>query len=176
MDCAPAIFGSREVTNIGNLRSICCPPTTGRNSARPAHHRSRCPLDAATYLAERKVLLHEQLTRVGQLLKDNALPDVRIDKNKVRITPLDAEIPEGVEELARKAYAKVRRIKITQLLIEDRPTDPLQSAFHASAQWRSRQRSRGSLGLTPRRSHQPRPDQDGGCHSWHDAHTALLGE
>ena len=57
-------------------------------------------------LAERKVLLHEQLTRVGQLLKDNALPDVRIDKNKVRITPLDAEIPEGVEELARKAYAK----------------------------------------------------------------------
>jgi len=76
------------------------------------------PLDAATYLAERTTLLHEQLTRVGQLLKDNALPDVRIDKNKVRITPLDAEIPEGVEELARKAYAKVRRIKITQLLIE----------------------------------------------------------
>src|SRR5260370_9429915 len=63
-------------------------------------------------------MLCEQLTRVGQLLKDNALPDVRIDKNKVRITPLDAEIPEGVEELARKAYAKVRRIKITQLLIE----------------------------------------------------------
>ena len=76
------------------------------------------PLDAAMYLAERKVLLHVQLTRVGQLLKDNALPDVRIDKNKVRITPLDAEIPEGVEELACKAYAKVRRIKITQLLIE----------------------------------------------------------
>ena len=43
---------------------------------------------------------------------------MRIDKNKVRITPLDAEIPEGVEELARKAYAKVRRVKITQLLIE----------------------------------------------------------
>ena len=76
------------------------------------------PLDAATYLDERKILLHDQLTRVGQLLKDNVLPDVRIDKNKVRITPLDAEIPEGVEELARKAYAKVRRIKITQLLIE----------------------------------------------------------
>jgi TnpA family transposase len=76
------------------------------------------PLDAATYLTERKTLLHEQLTRVGQLLKDNALPDVRIEKNKVRITPLDAEIPEGVEELARKAYAKVRCIKITQLLIE----------------------------------------------------------
>ena len=73
---------------------------------------------AATYLTERKTLLHEQLTRVGQLLKDNALPDVRIDKNKVRITPLDAEIPEVVEELARKAYARVRRIKITQLLIE----------------------------------------------------------
>jgi hypothetical protein len=76
------------------------------------------PLDAAKYLSERKALLHEQLTRVGQLLKENALPDVRIDKNKVRITPLDAEIPEGVEELARKAYAKVRRIKITQVLIE----------------------------------------------------------
>ncbi len=76
------------------------------------------PLDVTTYLTERKTLLHEQLTRVGQLLKDNTLPDVRIDKNKVRITPLDAEIPERAEELARKAYAKVRRIKITQLLIE----------------------------------------------------------
>ena len=53
------------------------------------------PSDFTTYLTERKTLLHEQLARVGQLLKDNALPDVRIDKNKVRITPLDAEIPEG---------------------------------------------------------------------------------
>ena len=34
-------------------------------------------------LAERKVLLHEQLTRVGQLLKDNALPDVRIDLDTI---------------------------------------------------------------------------------------------
>jgi TnpA family transposase len=76
------------------------------------------PLDAAIYLSERRAALHEQLSRVGQLAKENALPDVRIDANKVRITPLDAEIPEGVEELARQAYAKVRRIKITQLLIE----------------------------------------------------------
>lgn len=47
-----------------------------------------------------------------------ALPDVRHDADKVRITPLEAEIPEGVEELARKAYAEVRPIKITQLLVE----------------------------------------------------------
>jgi TnpA family transposase len=76
------------------------------------------PLDAATYLSERGAVLHEQLSRVVQLAKEHALPDVRIDANKVRITPLDAEIPEGVEELARQAYAKVRRIKVTQLLIE----------------------------------------------------------
>jgi hypothetical protein len=44
--------------------------------------------------------------------------DVRRDADKVRITHLEAEIPEGVEELARKAYAKVRPIKITQLLVE----------------------------------------------------------
>lgn len=33
-------------------------------------------------------------------------------------TWLEAEIPEGVEEMAGKAYAKVRPIKITQLLVE----------------------------------------------------------
>src|SRR5262249_52359872 len=63
------------------------------------------PLEAATYLGARSVVLHEQLTRVGQLVKDDALPDLHIDANKVRISPLDAEIPEGVEELARQAYA-----------------------------------------------------------------------
>lgn len=76
------------------------------------------PLEAKTYLAERGVELHEQLTRVGQRLSENDLPDVRRDADKVRITHLEAEIPEGVEELARKAYAKVRPIKITQLLVE----------------------------------------------------------
>jgi TnpA family transposase len=55
---------------------------------------------------------------VGQRLSENDLPDVRRDTDKVRITHLEAEIPEGVEELARKAYAKVRPIKITQLLVE----------------------------------------------------------
>jgi TnpA family transposase len=76
------------------------------------------PLNVTTYLADRRANLHEQLTGVGQLLKNNALPDVRLDKHKVRITPLEADIPAGVEELARKAYAKVRRVKITQLLVE----------------------------------------------------------
>ncbi len=51
-------------------------------------------------------------------MPENALPDVRRDADKVRITPLEADIPDGVEELARKAYAKVRPIKITQLLVE----------------------------------------------------------
>lgn len=55
---------------------------------------------------------------MGQRLSENDLPDVRRDADKVRITHLEAEIPEGVEELARKAYAKVRPIKITQLLVE----------------------------------------------------------
>ncbi len=76
------------------------------------------PLEAKTHLAERGAELHEQLTRVGQKLSENDLPDVRRDADKVRITHLEAEIPEGVEELARKAYGKVRPIKITQLLVE----------------------------------------------------------
>ena len=93
------------------------------------------PLNVTTYLADRSANLHEQLTHVGQLLKDNALPDVRLDKNKLRITPLEADIPAGVEELARKAYAKVRRVKITQLLVEIDQAHPLQPPFHTSASW-----------------------------------------
>ncbi len=76
------------------------------------------PLNASQYLTERGTLLDAQLKLVGRLLKENGLPDVRRDTDKVRISPLDAQIPEGVEELARKAYAKVRPIKITQLLVE----------------------------------------------------------
>ena len=122
------------------------------------------PLDAVAYLAERKVLLHEQLTQVGHLFKDNALPDVRIDKNKVSITPLDAEIPEGVVELARK-YAKVRRIKITQLLIE------IDQLIHFSRHFTHLHsgdpaKDREALLASPR-WRMPPP---------HDAHTPLLDE
>jgi TnpA family transposase len=100
------------------LEDYLLPPETWKEMRSGRRPPISAPLDAKTYLAERGKELDDQLTRVGKLLKENALPDVRRDAKKVRITPLDAEVPEGVEELARRAYAKVRPIKITQLLVE----------------------------------------------------------
>lgn len=46
------------------------------------------PLEAKTYLTDRGAALHEQLTRVGQRLSENDLPEVRRDADKVRIMHL----------------------------------------------------------------------------------------
>lgn len=100
------------------LEDYLLPPASWKELRQGRTPPVSAPLEAKTYLTERGSELHEQLTRVGQKLSENDLPDVRRDADKVRITHLEADIPEGVDELARKAYAKVRPIKITQLLVE----------------------------------------------------------
>lgn len=100
------------------LEDYLLPPASWKELRQERTPPVSAPLDAKTYLTERGAELHKQLIHVGQRLSENDLPDVRRDADKVRITHLEADIPEGVEELARKAYAKVRPIKITQLLVE----------------------------------------------------------
>jgi hypothetical protein len=90
------------------LEEYLLPPASWQELRQGRTPPVSAPLEAKTYLAERGKELHDQLTRVGQLLTENALPDVRRDADKVRITPLGAEIPDGVEKLARKAHTHAR--------------------------------------------------------------------
>ena len=76
------------------------------------------PTTCAAYLTERRERMAEQLAIVARLMEANQLPGVRMDKKKAHITPLDPDVPAGVDEVTRLAYAKVRRIKIADLLAE----------------------------------------------------------
>jgi hypothetical protein len=72
---------------LENEKTICYHLLPGRSYVRGERPKSSAPLEAQTYLAERGKELHEQLTCVGRKLSENALPDVRRDADKVRITP-----------------------------------------------------------------------------------------
>ena len=74
--------------------------------------------DWPTYLAERQAELKTQLRAVEQLVATGALPDVRLAKDRLVITPLSKAVPDDVEGLARQAYDLLPRIKLPDLLLE----------------------------------------------------------
>jgi len=75
------------------------------------------PTDVAVYLVQRRQDLHEQLATVADLMAADALPDVRLRKGKLTITPLPKAVPDAAEELAERAYARLPWVKITDLLV-----------------------------------------------------------
>ncbi|MGI9060491.1 MAG: Tn3 family transposase [Ktedonobacteraceae bacterium] len=74
--------------------------------------------DVSIYLTERREALHRELTTVEKLLVEEKLPDVRLVKGELVITPLAKAVPDEVEDLARQAYALLPRIKLPELLLE----------------------------------------------------------
>ncbi len=74
--------------------------------------------NVTTYLAERKEALHRELTTVERLLVEEKLPDVRLVKGELVITPLAKAVPDEVETLARQVYELLPRIKLPDLLLE----------------------------------------------------------
>jgi len=75
------------------------------------------PTDVTTYLAQRRQDLHDQLTTVAALMAADDLPDVRLRKGKLSITPLPKAVPDAAEDLAERAYARMPWVKITDLLV-----------------------------------------------------------
>ncbi|ENP0291452.1 hypothetical protein ACCP36_004616, partial [Escherichia coli] len=51
------------------------------------------------YLEERLQLLDEQLATVTRLAKDNELPDAILTESGLKITPLDAAVPDRAQAL-----------------------------------------------------------------------------
>ena len=74
--------------------------------------------DFDTYLEARSGTLHEALSKVDGLLARGELPDVKLAGNTLRMSPLKKAVPEGVEMLRRRVYARLPRIKLTDLLVE----------------------------------------------------------
>ncbi len=83
---------------------------------------SELPLAVATdcdqYLHDRLTLLETQLATVNRMAAANELPDAIITESGLKITPLDAAVPDAAQTLIDQAAALLPHVKITELLME----------------------------------------------------------
>ncbi|RMR63868.1 Transposase, Tn3 family, partial [Pseudomonas savastanoi pv. fraxini] len=80
------------------------------------------PLAVATdcdkYLNDRLTLLEAQLATVNRMALANDLPDAIITESGLKITPLDAAVPDTAQALIDQTAMAMPHIKITELLLE----------------------------------------------------------
>ena len=80
------------------------------------------PLAVATdcdqYLHGRLALLEQQLATVNRMAAANDLPDAIITESGLKITPLDAAVPETAQALIDQSAMLLPHVKITELLME----------------------------------------------------------
>lgn len=69
-------------------------------------------------LEELLQLMEEQLATVAKLAKDNELPDAILTESGLKITPLDAAVPDTAQALIDKTSQLLPRIKLTELLMD----------------------------------------------------------
>ena len=84
---------------------------------------SQLPLTVATdcdqYLLKRLTLLEQQLDTVNRLAAANELPDAIITvESGLKVTPLDAAVPDTAQALIDHAAMTLPHVKITELLLE----------------------------------------------------------
>jgi len=74
--------------------------------------------DCERYLKARLDTLNDQLHRVDQLAATNNLPDAILTDSGLKITPLDASVPQPAQSLIDQIAASLPHVKITELLLE----------------------------------------------------------
>lgn len=89
-----------------------------------AELKSHCSLplsvttDCDQYLNERREQLERQLAIVNRMAAANDLPDAIITESGLKITPLDALVPDAAQSLIDQTSMMLPRVKITELLME----------------------------------------------------------
>ena len=74
--------------------------------------------DCEQYLHDRLSLLGEQLTVVNRMAAAAELPHAIITESGLKITPLDAAVPDAAQALIDQTAAMLPHVKITELLME----------------------------------------------------------
>ncbi len=74
--------------------------------------------DCEQYLQDRLTRLEQQLTKVNRLALANELPDAIITESGLKITPLDAAVPDTAQALIDQTGMLLPRVKITELLMD----------------------------------------------------------
>lgn len=89
------------------------------------------PLNANEWITERKELLDQRIKHVAQMMRQNTLPNSCIEKGKIYVNRIDAQMPEGIDTLTLDIYKKMPQISITDILREvDADTDFTDSFTH----------------------------------------------
>jgi TnpA family transposase len=76
------------------------------------------PATAEEYLAERRALLERRMGEINAKAAADALEDVRIKGDELKITPLKAITPEEAEDAAERLYAMIPNARITGVLAD----------------------------------------------------------
>ena len=74
--------------------------------------------DVDQYLQGRLLLLEQQLTLVNLMAATDELPDAVVTVSGLKITPLDAAVPDAAQALIDQTAALLPHVKITELLME----------------------------------------------------------
>lgn len=74
--------------------------------------------DCEQYLQIRLEALHAQLKLVDELAAANDLPDAILTDSGLKITPLDASVPQAAQNLIDRVAAPLPHVKTTELLLE----------------------------------------------------------
>ena len=74
--------------------------------------------DCEQYLDERLSLLGEQLAVVNRMAAASELPDAIVTESGLKITPLDAAVPDAAQALIDQTASMLPHVKITELLME----------------------------------------------------------
>jgi hypothetical protein len=74
--------------------------------------------DCEQCLHDRLTLLKEQLGLVDGMAAANELPDAILTDSGLKITPLDAAVPQAAQNLIDRVAASVPHVKITELLLD----------------------------------------------------------
>jgi len=74
--------------------------------------------DCDQYLRDRLLLLEQQLETVNRMAASNDLPDTILTESGLKITPLDAAVPDAAQALIDQTAMQLPPVKITELLME----------------------------------------------------------
>jgi TnpA family transposase len=109
------VQGSRQ---FKNFEDYLVPPEKFANLKLIRQLSLAVVTDCDQYLHDRLTLLETQLATVNRLAQSNDLPDAIITESGLKITPLDAAVPDAAQTLIDKTAMILPHVKITELLME----------------------------------------------------------
>jgi TnpA family transposase len=110
-----SVVGSRQFRNFEDY--LMTPAEFGRRREEGTLGVS-VPAVASEYLEQRSQSLREALDQTAALAGSDELPDAELTEEGLRISPLDRDVPAGVDDLKAVLQSMLPHARITDVLLE----------------------------------------------------------